>query len=107
MSDLSAGAGPGLGVEHIEGRPTPVLRLTGELDIAGVDTVRAALDSVPSDADGIVFDLSALDFMDSSGIAVLLTARERFGRVQLRRPPDIIRQVLEMTGLSDSLPIVE
>lgn len=100
--------GPTLGVEYVECRPVPVLRLTGELDIASAETLQSALDSIGSDGQaGIVFDLSALDFMDSSGIALLLGARERFGSVEVHRPPAIIRQVIEMTGLAGTLRIVE
>jgi anti-anti-sigma factor len=52
-----------------------VLVLEGELDTLGAPTLEDALDA---SADGlpVVVDLSALDFIDSSGLYVLLRARD-------------------------------
>jgi anti-anti-sigma factor len=52
-----------------------------------------------------VFDLSSLRFMDSSGIALLLRAREQVGDVVVRNPSAVIQRIIEATGLGDTLPI--
>jgi anti-sigma B factor antagonist len=47
------------------------LRLVGELDMATVAELRAALHELPRDGGGLVLDLSGLSFMDASGLHVL------------------------------------
>jgi anti-sigma B factor antagonist len=54
------------------------LSLGGELDVYATPSLRAALRNVEdTGADRIVLDLRGLDFLDSSGLAVLLGAHER------------------------------
>jgi anti-anti-sigma factor len=50
-------------------------------------------------------DLSALEFLDSSGLAVMLGATMK-RRVTLRRPSDLIVCVLDITGVLDKFEIV-
>jgi anti-anti-sigma factor len=86
----------------------PVVTIEGELDLSTVETVRRAIapvvDAQPS---RIVLDLRGLDFMDSSGIALMLSIANRVPTVELRNPSEIIRQVIQITGLSEALQIVE
>ena len=64
-----------------------VARLSGELDIAGApgmgERIHAA---VPTSARALVIDFSSLDFIDSSGIAMLFGLARKLGsrRQQLR-----------------------
>ena len=82
----------------------PLIKLVGELDLSNVDSVRATIDATVSSApERIVFDLSGLDFLDSSGIALLLFAAAKSGSVQLRYPSEIVRRIIEVTGLADVL----
>ncbi len=100
---------PSAGAAEVETEPggTPVVRLTGEIDISNIDSIRAEVERVVEPRPALViFDLSELAFMDSSGIALLLQAAGRCGAVQLRHPSDLVRRVLEVTGLSDVLPVV-
>jgi anti-anti-sigma factor len=57
-----------------------------------------------------VLDLTALSFIDSSGISQLIVAlkrqRELGGDVILRSPPDQARRVLEIAGLTRVFTIV-
>jgi anti-anti-sigma factor len=50
-----------------------------------------------------VVDLSELDFMDSSGIAVLIYAVNSIKAIELRNASPIIRRIIEATGLSNVL----
>jgi anti-anti-sigma factor len=85
-----------------------VIRVEGEIDVATADDVRAAVvTAIEHRPARLVFDLSAVDFMDSSGIAVLLEAAKQTASVQIRRPSAAVRRVIEVTGLSDVLPIGE
>lgn len=78
----------------------PLVRLTGELDTMSAETVRAVLDEVVSAGpERIAFDLFGLTFMDSSGIALLLSARQA-APVELRGASSTIQRVIEASGLS-------
>lgn len=80
--------------------------LRGELDLATApeleQAVRGPLDDVSVHT--FVFDMSALTFMDSSGLAVLLQAAAG-SHVVLRSPSSVIRQVVDNTGLAGVLEI--
>jgi anti-anti-sigma factor len=83
-----------------------VINIAGELDIATVPEVEAQLAPMIAKAPkSVVFDLSALDFMDSSGIAMLLRAAERTGSVEVRNPSNTVRRIILATGLSEVLRI--
>lgn len=81
-----------------------VVTLRGELDISNAPsfrtTVQGVLDAKPR---RIVFDVEALTFLDSSGIAVLVHAANNVDDVDLRHPSEIIRRIVEATGLSEVL----
>jgi anti-anti-sigma factor len=84
----------------------PVIKLSGEVDMSNVDTLRGLIDPVLENAPQRVdFDLSALDFMDSSGIALLLRVAAKTQTVQLHDPTPLVRRLLEATGLADVLHI--
>src|SRR4051794_41286319 len=52
----------------------------GELDVYATPALRAALENIETtEPQVIVLDLRGLDFLDSSGLAVLLAAHERAG----------------------------
>lgn len=88
-------------VEVVTEPDGPVIRLSGDLDISNIDTVRSQVDAVIGGRpDSTVFDLSGLEFMDSSGIALLLQVAAKVGRVVVRQPSGIVRRVLEATGVS-------
>jgi anti-sigma B factor antagonist len=83
---------------------TAMIRLQGELDISNADSFRSAVEEVVAEAPGrLVFDLSELTFMDSSGIAVMVYAANNVEAVELRHATTIVRRVVEATGLSDIL----
>jgi anti-anti-sigma factor len=84
------------------------LAVAGELDIASVDELRAALsaalDQGPS---AVLVDLDALTFMDSTGISALVAAHRQAaaGGVVLTvvNSRGIVRRVLELTGTLSQL----
>ena len=84
-----------------------VLRLSGELDLATVADIQRSVDAIAAQApEHLVIDLTEVTFMDSSGIALLLEIAQSRSRTELRNPTPLIRRVLEMTGLTEILPIV-
>jgi anti-sigma B factor antagonist len=53
----------------------------------------------------LVFDMSGVEFMDSSGIALLASAVQKVREVELRNPTPIARRLVELTGLAGILRI--
>ena len=98
----------------VEGLPAEsgvrVVRLVGEIDISNAEGLGAELDRMIGNGngevgEGLVVDLAALHFMDSSGIAMLLRAAGRVGTISVRNPTDVVRRIIECTGLADVLRI--
>jgi anti-sigma B factor antagonist len=87
-----------------DGSPT-VITLSGELDLATVGILREAFSSV--DGSDLIVDCTGLQFLDSTGIAVFVSARherEQAGRtLALRNVSGIPRRALEVCGLLDAL----
>jgi anti-sigma B factor antagonist len=90
------------GSEHI--------RVAGEMDLAVTGLVdREMQRAEATDAEKIVLDLHKLEFMDASGVRLLLdvTARSRDNghRLQIRRSAsDQVQRVLDLTGVGEMLP---
>lgn len=82
----------------------PLLKLRGELDMLSAVNLRETVEGlVDHQCDHLVVDLSELDFMDSSGIAVLIYAVNSIKAIELRNASPIIRRIIEATGLSNVL----
>jgi anti-sigma B factor antagonist len=89
-----------------------LLRLTGELDMAGVDQLEWLLTphQTPEGAT-FVIDMRGLSFIDSSGLRALIMADERVrdegGRFIVVRGPDRVNEILEMTGVAQRIELVD
>ncbi|HEX2179349.1 MAG TPA: STAS domain-containing protein [Actinomycetota bacterium] len=87
-----------------------IIGLVGDLDFHTARRLREQL--LASHADGIhdvVLDMTELEFIDSSGLSVLVAGLKRLrdsgGSLTLRSVPDQTRRVLEVSGLSRVLSI--
>ncbi len=107
--DGRAGECPGAGGTVEEARDdvgVRVVRLVGEIDISNADALGEKLDRMVGDGnERLVVDLAALEFMDSSGIAMLLRAAGRVESITVRNPTSVVRRIIECTGLADILRI--
>jgi anti-anti-sigma factor len=89
-----------------------LVRLTGELDLAGIDRFERLLtaDRTP-EAVTFVLDMRGLTFIDSSGLRALIMADQRVraagGRFVVVRGPDRVNDVLEMTGVAGHIELVD
>jgi anti-sigma B factor antagonist len=86
-----------------------VLRLIGELDIAGVDALFEWVESLAGDhaSQCLYLDLAELTFIDSSGIRALIAVGKRIGgRVILLSPKPSVAKILDIVRV-DSLPGLE
>lgn len=79
----------------------------GELDVGTIERLGADLDALMGrTAERAVVDLGQLEFMDSSGVALLLRIAHRFGEVELHHARPSIRRTLGLLGLTERLPLV-
>lgn len=104
MAELGTQGGAPLLVDVAQGPTGPVVTLTGELDLSNVDSVQGVIEPlIESKPDRLIFDVGELGFIDSSGIAMLLRALPRVGTIVIRHPSNVVRRVLETTGVSNIL----
>ena len=85
-----------------------ILHLAGELDLSTVEIAGAALaEAAASDFSGcLILDLAELEFMDATGLRLLVeTAGRSDVRVLLRSPRPQVWRLFEVTGLTGSLPL--
>ena len=85
------------------------MRLSGELDLAGVDQFERLLtDPAPGT---YILDMRGLTFIDSSGLRALIMADQRVrgegGRFIVVRGPDRVNEVLEVTGVARQIELVD
>jgi anti-sigma B factor antagonist len=87
-----------------------IIELIGELDLDGAPRLEEALRAAEGgDATSIVVDLGGLEFIDSTGLRLLVMAAERLqdGRFSLLRGPKQVHRVFEITDLVDRLPFAD
>lgn len=82
-----------------------VLVVTGELDLASADEFVAAVTGSDMDEDAVLLDLAGVTFMDSTGLAALITvrnsARDQGRRMVVESYSPAVARVLELAGLAD------
>jgi anti-anti-sigma factor len=91
---------------------TRVLMLEGELDLANAGLLETELGEALGDgACRIVVDMRRLEFIDSTGIALLVAALGQDGDAgRLRFVPsqtDAVTRVLQLTGVEERLPLAD
>jgi anti-sigma B factor antagonist len=93
---------------HWENGDVLVITITGEVDMSNVDALRERIGTmVPPGTGRVVFDLGELEFMDSSGLSLLVDVANGVGHAALRAPSAIVRRVVDLTGLASLLPTEE
>jgi anti-sigma B factor antagonist len=103
---------PPFSVER-EARGTAVrLVLTGDLDLATAEEGEAAIIAAEENEPPLlILDLSELDFMDSTGLRVVVSAasraRDEQRRLVLVKGPEVIQRVFEITRLAERLEMVD
>jgi anti-sigma B factor antagonist len=86
-----------------------VVALCGELDVASSQGFTEELIGlIDGGTTELVIDLTQLAFIDSTGLSAILQANRKLdgkGQLVLREPTPLVRQVLEVTGLTGALRI--
>ena len=108
MSDISTRGS--LTIRRTDDARGVVLVLEGELDLESAPELGEHLDQVErAHPERLLIDLSVLDFMDSSGLRVLIRARESARdhgyQLVLRRGSRQVQRLLEITGVIDGFTI--
>ncbi len=89
-----------------------VVTATGELDLYTAPRLQAALAGLLREqVTRIVVDLSGVEFCDSTGMNVLLSAMKRLkeqgGSLELAAPRPAVRRILQVTGLDTVFTVTE
>ncbi len=87
-----------------------VLVLSGELDLISAPDLAATLDDVLAQPHArVMLDLNGLSFVDSTGVSVLIKAKQAAATHErtlvLRRPTEQLERVFALVGLADWLAI--
>jgi anti-sigma B factor antagonist len=92
-------------VSVVDGSPT-VVRLTGELDLAGVPPLRSALAGLGSDVE---LDCSGLEFIDAAGLGAFVAAHNacagRGAKLVVVDPSWQLLRLLALTELDTVLSV--
>jgi anti-anti-sigma factor len=88
-----------------------VLRVCGEVDLSNQWVLADELLRLERDIEGpLVLDVENVDYIDASGLQVLLDAAKRAQRagesLALRRPGPLLRRLLRMTGLDRTIVVL-
>lgn len=86
------------------------LSLTGVLDFASAETLTVEIAKAPiDDGAALTIDLTEVEFIDSTGIALLVSVFRHFnaedrGFKLVPSRADAVRRVMEVTGLDRTFP---
>ncbi len=87
-----------------DGHGAPVVTVRGELDIASVEQLEAAVAPIMAKPPGrMIVDVSGLRFADSSAIAMWVRWASVVGELELRDPSPLLRRVVASMGLEGKL----
>jgi len=90
-----------------------VLVLRGELDLSGTAAIEPELERLASEpgVEAVALDLRELQFMDSSGLRLVVLADQRLRdagrRLLLVRGPQPVQRVFEITRTAERLEFVD
>lgn len=99
----------GAEIERSEVGGVRVVAVAGELDVSNVDALGLAAGELSNEALGLVIDLSAATFIDSTTVGLLFRLRSRLSRrgqvlSVVCQPDSSPRRVLELTGFDRQVP---
>lgn len=84
------------------------ISVSGEIDTHTAPSLAAAI--AAADRRELTLDFSGVEFIDSSGLRVLIQAHrkaaESGGTLRLSNPSAMVRRVLDISGLDDHLDVV-
>ncbi len=103
---------PSLEFETTRNGSVAVIVATGELDLSGAAVLEAEIERLAAEPElgTVVLDMRGLEFMDSSGLRLVvladMRAREAGRRFALVRGSETVHRVFEITRMSDRLDFI-
>jgi anti-sigma B factor antagonist len=84
--------------------------VSGELDIASAPELEQTFEQIRPDLTKLVIvDLRELEFMDSTGLSIIVRAHQRLAEhgceLTLIKGPPQVQRLLDLTGLADRLRV--
>ena len=104
---------PKLEFETTRDGTVATVRPVGELDLSGAAVLEAELDRLAGEPElgAVVLDMRGLEFMDSSGLRLVVVAdmraREAGRRFAIVRGDETVHRVFEITRMSERLDFVD
>jgi anti-sigma B factor antagonist len=94
-----------------EGREA-LIAVTGELDLASAPELEQVLERFTDEpTELLVIDLRGVDFMDSTGLSIIVKAHQRFAengrRLGLVKGSSQVQRLLDLTGVAERLPVAD
>ena len=102
----------GKDMEYERRRDTVLVRLEGELDQCSAQGVRRELDALLSDPSvrRLILDMKNMDFMDSSGIGVILgryrVLSQRRGSLAVRNMNPHVAKIFQLSGMGQIIEML-
>ena len=99
-------------VQRNQAGDATVLAVSGELDLAASPTLEQELEqALQQPGEGLIIDLRELEFIDSTGLSVLVKAHQRAEqsgrRFGLVNGGSQVRRLLSLTGIAERLRVAE
>jgi anti-anti-sigma factor len=90
---------------------TVCFQLAGELDMASVQQLELALDSIDGDTHCLVFDLQQVEFIDLAGLRAILGANEQGRRrgfgVKVIKPQGLASRIFTLTPIGRDIEFAD
>ncbi len=97
-------------INTVENEVQTTLILEGRLDAESVKDLKEALSGISENVTDIEIDLEKVASVSSAGLRVFLQLHNQLnqggGRLTISHPQEVVREVLENTGLMNCLNIV-
>jgi anti-anti-sigma factor len=88
-----------------------VIAISGELDLASGPRLEEQLTALDSGVRLVVVDLRNLEFMDSTGLSIIVRAHQRLAEqeceLSLVRGSPQVQRLLDLTGVAERVRLVE
>ncbi len=97
-----------MNIEKIATGSQLTVALAGRLDTVTSPALEAELNANLEGVESLVLDLSALDYLSSAGLRVLLAAQKtmnRQGAMKVVNVNEVVMEIFEVTGFCDVLTI--
>ena len=96
-------------IEKIRNGAALTVKLEGKLDTVTAPELERALKEELPGCESLVFDFSALDYISSAGLRVLLSAQKSVtltgGTMKVTGVNELVNEVFEVTGFSEILTV--